>query len=183
MKSLTIFDIDDTLFRTSSKVSVMIGDKVVSSLSPAEFNVYTPRPGERFSFSQFISASHFYKTAKPVDHMFRVAKKMIKRIDGEFIIITARPDMDDRDLFLKTFKKYGFPVERTHIHRAGNSGAGAPAKKSIIRRELEKSDYGIVRMFDDHKPNLQAFQSLQPDFPNTKFDAFLVKVTGEISRI
>ena len=37
---LTIFDIDDTLFKTNSKVHVKKDGKTITKLSPAEFNSY-----------------------------------------------------------------------------------------------------------------------------------------------
>ena len=43
---LTIFDIDDTLFRTNSKVHVKKDGKTITKLSPAEFNSYKLKSGE-----------------------------------------------------------------------------------------------------------------------------------------
>lgn len=184
--SLTIFDIDDTLFRTSNKVYVTVGEKRIRSLSPAEFNVYTLKQGEKFDFSEFMSAKHFYDTAKPVPTMFRIAKKIMGKLpsSSEFIIVTSRSDMDDRDLFIKTFHKYGFEVDRSHIYRAGNINApGAEAKKKIIREKLKNKKYDVVRMFDDARKNLTSFMELSSEFPSVKFEAFLVDEEGKIKRI
>ena len=37
---LTIFDIDDTLFKTTARVTVKKGNKVVKRLAPHTFNTY-----------------------------------------------------------------------------------------------------------------------------------------------
>jgi len=185
--SLTIFDIDDTLFHTISHVHVIRGGKRVASLTPAEFNVYTLRTDEHYDFADFTSAKHFMDTAKPIDTVFRTAKRMMQKLKSpnkRFIIVTARSDMDDKNLFINTFRKYGFDIDRSHIYRAGNINAPAPeAKKQIIRAEMIKSKYQVVRMFDDAQKNIDRFLELKSEFPNAKFEAFLIKENGRIVRI
>lgn len=185
--SLTILDIDDTLFRTTTKVHVVRGEKRVRSLTAAEFNTYELQPGERFDFSEFRSASHFIATARPINTVFRTAKLMMDRLKGEhkrFIVVTARADFDDKHMFLATFRKYGFDIDRSHVYRAGNipNASSHEAKKIIIRKEMAKKKYDIVRMFDDARKNLDSFLELNKEFPNTKFEAFLVHHDGTIAR-
>ena len=186
--SLTIFDIDDTLFKTTARVGVIKNGKRIRMLTAGEFNSYVPKPGESLDYSQFRSAAHFAKTAKPVDTMFRTAKKMMERLKGDhkrFIIVTAREDFDDPSTFLNTFRKYGFDVDRSHVHRAGNyKGLSShDAKKIVIRKEIAKIEsLDIIRMFDDAVKNLQSFLELHKEFPHIKFEAFLVHDDGRISR-
>lgn len=186
VKSLTIWDIDDTLFRTANKVHVVIGSKKMQSLSAAEFNVYKLKPGEKYDFSEFRSAKHFEKTARPVDNVFRTAKKIMEKLKDsskKFIIVTARADMDDKKLFLDTFKKYGFDIDRSHIYRAGNiKGGGAEAKKKVIRSQLKGADFNIARMFDDTRTNLDKFLELKTEFPEVNFETFLIRDDGIITR-
>lgn len=185
--SLTIFDIDDTLFHTDTKVIVKKDNKTVAELTPAEFNVYKLKSGEEFDFSEFRSSAIFNKTAKPIENVFKTAKKMLAKFAGfiqkKIIIITARADLDDKHLFLDTFKKYGFDVNRVHVHRAGNMDIKGPlAKAKITRNYLEKGKYNTVRMFDDHTSNLDEFLNLKKEFPNITFEAFLVHENGNITR-
>ena len=184
--SLTIFDIDDTLFHTTSSVYVMRGERIVQKLNAAEFNVYKLKTGEHLDFREFRSAAHFAATARPIANMFTTAKKMMKHLSGpdtRFIIITARADMDDKQLFVDTFRKYGFDIDRSHIYRAGNiAKPGAIAKKQIIHRELKKHKYDIVRMFDDARKNLDSFITLSSEFAEVKFEAFLIHEDGRITR-
>ena len=62
-KGLTIFDIDDTMFKTDARVLVKTGRKTVKILTPQEFNKYKLKKGERFDYGQFKSSKIFYKTA------------------------------------------------------------------------------------------------------------------------
>ena len=186
--SLTIWDIDDTLFTTDTKVHVVRGGKRIKSLTPAEFNVYKLRTGESLDFSDFRSAKVFADTARPIVSVFKTAKALLSRLgtnpNKKTVIVTARSDLDNKQLFLDTFKKYGFDIDKVHVHRAGNLGAGSSAdnKKVVIRNLMKKGSYTIVRLFDDAADNLDKFLELQTEFPATKFEAFFVNHQGSISR-
>jgi len=183
--SLTIFDIDDTLFSTTTKVLVKRGEKTVNALTPAEFNVYKLKDNEKFDYSQFRSSKVFADTARPIGNVFRIAKKLINRLvpNKRIIIVTARADLDDKKLFLATFKKYGFDTDKVHVYRAGNIPKhGAEAKKDIIRDQINKGKYVAVRMFDDAKANLDKFIELHREYPDVTFEAFLIHEDGRITR-
>jgi len=186
--SLTIWDIDDTLFTTDTKVHVVRNGKRIKSITPAEFNVYKLRSGESLDFSDFRSAKVFADTARPINSVFKTAKALLTRLgtnpNKKTVIVTARSDLDNKQLFLDTFKKYGFDIDKVHVHRAGNLGAGSSAdnKKVVIRNLMKKGSYTIVRLFDDASENLDKFLELQKEFPATKFEAFFVNHQGSISR-
>ena len=185
--SLTIFDIDDTLFHTTTKVFVVRGERRIKTLTPAEFNVYKLKSGENFDFSEFQSAEVFHATARPVDTVFKTAKKILSKFKDlpqkKIIIITARSDLDDKKLFLDTFKKYGFDIDRVHVERAGNRELPGPAAKAqIVSEYLQKGNYTVARMFDDAVKNLQSFLALKKEFPKVNFEAFLIHENGSITR-
>lgn len=186
--SLTIFDIDDTLFTTDTKVHVVKGGKRVKSLAPAEFNVYKVKSGESLDFTDFRSAEVFQKTAKPIATVFKTAKSIISRFSAfankKIVIVTARADLDNKNMFLDTFKKYGFDISKVYVHRAGNIGGDSSAenKKVVIRELIKDGNYEMVRLFDDDKSNLDALHDLESEFSNMKFDTFYVDHSGSISR-
>lgn len=188
ISSLTIFDIDDTLFTTDTQVHVVKGGKRIKSLTPAEFNVYKVKNGESLDFSDFRSAEVFQKTAKPIATVFKTAKAIISRFSAfankKIVIVTARGDLDDKHVFLDTFKKYGFDIGKVHVHRAGNVGGASSAenKKVVIRELIKGGNYEMVRLFDDAKSNLEALHDLESEFPNIKFETFFVAHDGSISR-
>jgi hypothetical protein len=186
--SLTIFDIDDTLFTTDTKIHIVKGGKRIKSLTPAEFNVYRVKSGESLDFSDFRSAEVFQKTAKPIATVFKTAKSIISRFSAfankKIVIVTARGDLDNKNVFLDTFKKYGFDISKVYVHRAGNVGGADSAqnKKVVIRDLIKDGKYEMVRLFDDSKPNLDALHELESEFPDTKFETFFVAHDGTISR-
>ena len=52
-KKLRIFDFDDTVFETDGKVILKKADGTVQKITPAEYALYDPEPGDTFDFSQF----------------------------------------------------------------------------------------------------------------------------------
>jgi hypothetical protein len=181
--SLAIFDIDDTMFRTTTRVHVVRNEKRIASLTAAEFNVYKLNPSESFDFSEFRNTKHFADTAKPIANIFRLAKTILKRNAARLIVVTARADMDDKQLFIDTFRKYGFNMNKSHIFRAGNiNKPGAEAKKDIIRTQMTGQAYKTARMFDDARKNLDAFKELASEFSECRFEAWLIHEDGSMVR-
>ena len=188
-KGLTIFDIDDTLF--VSKARVLVKNKNTGqskALTPMEFNSYKLRNNEEYDYGEFRSAKIFYQTATPIGRMVQKAKAIINNATkkgSKVIIVTARSDMDDKDLFIKTFEAHGIPMKNVYVERAGNmSGKNSAANKAIIfRKYLQTGEYARIRLFDDHKENLQALLDLKKEFPTVEMFAYLADLKGSVKRI
>lgn len=187
---LTIFDIDDTLFHTTAKIAVLKNGKKVKELTNQEFNTYKLKDGEEFDFGEFKNAEKFYKESKPIQKMLDTAKAILRRVekkpDSQVVIITARNNFDDKNLFLKTFKKHGLNIDKIRVERAGKiNDVGQPDLKKyiIIYNMLKTKQFSRVRLFDDSMANLKAFLKLQKEFPMVKFDAFFAKPDGTVKTI
>tara|TARA_R100001230_G_C5556421_1_gene82415 strand:- start:28 stop:642 length:615 start_codon:yes stop_codon:yes gene_type:complete len=177
---LTIFDIDDTLFRTNSRVHVKKDGKIITKLSPAEFNSYKLKSGEEFDYQEFTNAQKFYKEARPITKMLNKLRGILRNIKkkpgSKMILLTARRNFDNKDLFLKTFKKFGIDIDSIRVERAGNIKAKPEtAKKMIVNKYLKGDKFKRVRLFDDHPGNLISFLKLQDKYPEVEFSAYLVK--------
>jgi FMN phosphatase YigB (HAD superfamily) len=188
--SLTIFDIDDTLFHTTAQIAVMKDGKVIRKLTNNEFNNYTLKAGEDFDFSEFRDAHKFYHESKPIQRMLAKAKAIlansVKNPNSKVVIITARANFDDKDKFLATFRKYGFDIDKVRVERAGNiEGEFIPAFKKaiIIRNYLNTKQYSKVRLFDDSMSNLKEFLRLKTEFEEVTFEAFFANPDGSIRTI
>jgi hypothetical protein len=181
-KKLVIFDIDDTLVHTQTKVHVIKDGEVVDSLNSHDFTHYRLKPGEEFDFSGFRNAKEFFEKSKPIIPMMNQLKRDIAT-GNKVVMVTARADFDDKELFLDTFRKFGIDMGKVHVYRAGNSKEGTTEerKKAIIKTLLDKNDYTKAIMYDDAKPNLHLFMELKKDHPRTKFYAWHVSLDGEAS--
>lgn len=186
--TLTIFDIDETLFHTKAKVKVVKGGKVVRELDNQEFNTYERKPGEEYDFGNFKNAEYFRKTSTPVVKMINKAKAIVKakrNPHSRAIICTARADFDDKEMFLQTFRDHGLPIDRMHVERAGNLGidSSAEAKKVVFRKYLNTKNYIKTRLYDDAMSNLKAFLDLQDEYPHIEFESWFVNPDGSVKRI
>lgn len=179
---LVIFDIDDTLVHTQTKVHVVRNGQVIKSLNSHDFTHYKLKPDEEFDFGDFRDAREFFANAKPIIPMMDQLKQDIAT-GNKVVMVTARADFNDRELFLDTFRKYGVDMNKVHVYRAGNlkGGSTEDRKKRIISSLLNSGNYSKAIMYDDAVPNLDSFVSLKTEFPNTKFYAWHVSLAGEAS--
>ena len=187
-KGLTIFDVDETLFHTTARIQVKKDGKVISDLDNIEFNNYKLKSGEEYDFGQFKSAKIFNTTSTPIAKMINKAKAIIKnsvKAGSKVIVVTARGDMDDKELFINTFKAQGLDMENVYIERAGNFGlvSSAKNKEVVFRKYLETGVYKRIRLFDDAVDNLYALLMLRDEFPDVAFEAYRVMKDGSIKSI
>jgi hypothetical protein len=182
---LSIFDIDDTLFHTTAKVAVVKDGSVVCKLSNQEFNTYTLGVGETFDFSEFRNAKKFYDESTPMEPMMCIARQQLDRAKqfgkSKVIMVTARANFDVKEQFLDTFRKHHFDIDSVRVERAGNinnSESIARKKAIIIRQYLQQGTFNQVNFYDDALSNLNAFLSLQAEFPKIQFDAYLASTNG-----
>ena len=183
-QGLTIFDIDKTLFHSDTKVNIKKGGKIIKRgvSSWAKLG-----PGEEFDFGEYKDAKRFARTATPIGKMLGKAKAIIKnatKVGSKVIFVTARADMDDKKVFINTFKAHGLDMSKVYVERAGNLGIDtAKNKATILKTYLDSGKYARVRMFDDSIANLRALISLKPDYPDVTFEAWLVNAQGTISTV
>jgi hypothetical protein len=177
---LVVFDIDDTLVNTNTLVNVVRDGRVVKQLNSHDFTHYHLQPGEEFDFGRFRDAREFYTNARPIAPMIARLRQDIAT-GNRVIMLTARADFNDRDVFLDTFRQYGIDMDRVHVYRAGNlqtRAATEEKKKIILKHLLGKQHYDKVIMYDDSVPNLNAFLSLAQEYPWSRFYAWHVDPGG-----
>jgi GNAT superfamily N-acetyltransferase len=178
-QKLVVFDIDDTLVHTQTQVHVIRDGRVIRSLNSHDFTHYRLQPGESFDFADFRNAREFFEKSRPIIPMMNQLKHDINT-GNRVVMVTARADFDDKELFLDTFRKYGIDMSRVHVYRAGNmTGASTEEKKKkIIRDLLNRGSYTKAIMYDDAVPNLNSFMELKQEYPDTRFYAWHVDPEG-----
>lgn len=187
-QGLSIFDIDETLFYSKAKVKVVKDGKVIKSLDNVQFNNYKLGNGEDFDFGEFKSAKIFNQTSTPIGRMIAKAKAIIRNAvakGSKVIFVTARGDLDDKKLFISTFKAQGLDMKNVYVERAGNLGPNKPEKNKriVFKKYLDTGNYKRIRLFDDHVENLYALLSLKDEYPNVEFETYRVKKDGTIQTI
>jgi hypothetical protein len=185
---LTIFDIDETLFKTNAKVKVMKDGKLVKSLTNQEYNIYKLQPGEEYDYGEFRSAKIFHDTSIPIWSMIKKANAIIKNAvnaGSKVIIVTARNDFDDKEKFLATFRRYGIDIDKVYVERAAklNLGSSAKNKRFIFHKYLRSGKFARVRFFDDAMSNITSFKALAKQYPDVSFEAYHVQHDGSIKKV
>jgi len=188
--TLYIFDIDDTLFRTYAKIHVLDANgKIVRSLNNQEYNTYKVLPGQTLKFDEFRDSEKFDMTSRPITKMLNKVKFLQKQIAGtksKIIFVTAREDFDDKEKFLNAFRKRKIDIDQIHVYRTGNDHgpeSKGEKKAKVIRMYLSSGDFMKTEMYDDNMENLEAFKSLQREFPDISFEAFQVFHDGSTNNV
>lgn len=187
-KGLTIFDIDETMFKTKAQVHVIKDGKVIKKLDNQDFNKYKLKRGEDFDFGEFTNAKIFNETSTPIAKMINKVKSIFRnavRSGSKVIIVTARPNFDNKELFLDTFRAQGIPIDDIYVERAGNLGKGPAADNKIVifKKYLDTGEYKRIRLFDDAMSNLKALLSLKKEYPDVSFEAYLARHNGTIKTV
>jgi hypothetical protein len=182
---LTIFDIDETLVRTTAQIKVVKDGKVIRSLTNQEFNNYKLQPDEEFDFGEFRNAEKFRKESEPIGPMIAKLKSILRNAgDSKIIMLTARADFDDKETFLDTFRDMGIDMSRVHVHRAGNLGGSPAQNKAVwIRKYLDTGKYARVRLYDDAMSNIRMFNEIAKEYPDIKFYPYLVTHDGSVKTV
>lgn len=186
-RGLTIFDVDDTLFHTKALVQVKKDGKIIRELDTRQYNTYKLRPGESYDYGQFASAELFKKTATPIGKMIGKMKAILNRAikkGSRVIIVTARADFDNKDIFLDTFRAHGIDIDSAYVERAGNLNLGSAAKNKrfVFHKYLRSGNYKRIRLFDDDKKNLNTFMALAKQYPGIEFEAWTVNKNGSTQK-
>lgn len=162
---INIFDFDDTLVRTDSRIYLRTEDGEISSLTPHEYATYEPQPGDKFDFSEFEDV----KDPEPIMHMLLKMKMAIRDLglDNVFVL-TARGYPKPIQEFLE-----GVGVSGVRIVALGTSDPAAKAE--AIRKEITSRGVTSVKFFDDSAKNIAAVKELRSEFPGVQILAMRIK--------
>lgn len=184
---LTFIDIDETLFFNHGKIKVVDKEtkEVLTELNNKEFNTHDLKSNEEYDYSDFLSSDIFIDSSVPNIKMIEKLQDIFantKVTNSELYVLTARPDLDDKDKFLNFLISHGIEAGhkdngKIHILRAGNEeGDGSAEKKrKVIKRMLDiDHEFNTVVMYDDAVVNLDMLIDLKNEYPNLNFETFLI---------
>lgn len=174
-KNITIFDVDDTLIVTKSKIKVFnpkTGYEI--DLTPQEFNTFKTKPHDKFDFNDFRDLE-ILKAGKIIDWVFDILKRTISK--GTAVgIITAR---DDSKLIYDFLLHNGVDVNPDFIFaindpNLGFTGSTAQKKKEGFMKFVQMG-FRNFKFFDDDRENIKIANSLNKELPDIKMNATLIK--------
>ena len=156
---LRVFDFDDTLVQTSSKIHVIkriTGKKI--TMSPAEYAVYTPDEGDVFDFSEFEGP---IKSGTELKKYTNIMRRMLGTSpdDRKVVVLTARGNGSDVEKYLNAI---GISVPVIAVNSSD------PYKKSEWIEQQIQQGYDDVYFLDDSPKNIAAVDQLKVKYPNAK---------------
>ena len=162
-KKLRVFDFDDTLVKSNSKVFLVRNGKR-KEMTPGEFAIYKKKPGDEFDFSEFDRVIE----PKQIKAMFKVFKNIYKASGSRRLtILTARAAYKPVRKFLKDV---GF----TDVYVVALGDANPQKKADWIESQIKKG-YDDILFLDDSPKNVSAVKKLKQKYPKIKMDARVVK--------
>lgn len=175
-KILFAFDLDDTLIKTQSNIIVRNGDQV-RTLSPAEYAIYEPQPGDEFDYSEFKGLTKPEIIKDTFELFSKILKSTGKLANAETIILTARTPSITSDL-QKFLDSQGLPGVKLYA-----VGSSDPEKKAEVIQKFIDQGYDTIRFYDDSPKNVAAVKALNSTNPEVDVQAKLIKhIMAEIIR-
>jgi len=167
MKTLVIFDFDDTLFESQSKIVVKSPRGVTKYLSSGEYASYTPEHDDELDFSQFEeyppNPRPIVKTVKKLRHA--VLKYGLENV----IILTARRQSKPISEVLQNFE-----LPQIFIAAVGSSEPNVKANYAAMT--VEEEGYENVIVYEDNVRNIAAIKNaVLPLVGNRNFTAYNVR--------
>ena len=154
-KGISVFDFDDTLAFSDSKVIVELNDGTIKKITPAEFAATAEQlleNGAEFNFDEFNKVVNGRKG--PLADL--ALKRQAKFGSGDIFVLTARPQLSAQaiKLFLDGI---GLDIPLKNITGLEN---GSPEAKALWMVDKAAQGYNDFYFADDALPNVQAVENV-----------------------
>jgi len=160
---LAVFDFDDTLAVSDSKIILKKASGEIIEMTPAEYNVYTPEKGDSFNYSQFKEIINPQEVTQITRIMTNHIEKENRDPEGRKIaVLTSRAD-PAKDNIINYLNSLGIDMTKVEVITLGDSDP--KAKKSWIKAEVQQGEFDKVLFFDDSQKNIDAVGELIDEMP------------------
>ena len=161
-KKLRVFDFDDTLVKSNSKVYVTNKGKR-KTLTPGQFAIYKKKSGDEFDFSDFDRVIE----PKQIKAMFKVFKNIYKASGSRRLtVLTARAAH-------KPVRKFIKDVGYSDVYVVALGDSNPQKKADWIEGQIKKG-YNDILFLDDSPKNVRVVKQLKRKYPKIKMDARVV---------
>jgi len=164
MKSLKIFDFDDTLAHSEIPIYVKMRNGKTISLTPHQFAKHNLKPGDFYDFSEF---NKLIKSATPIKRNVDLLKKAIANPQNQVTILTARALAYPVKYWLKT-------MAGVEVYVVAVGGPDPRLKSNYIEKKI-KSGYTDIYFIDDSIKNVNAINQLKTKYPDVNIETELAE--------
>jgi hypothetical protein len=172
MKTLAVFDFDDTLFKSDCSVIVTRKDKSQKKMSTHEYAVHIQEPGDKFDFSEF---EKYPLNPRPIKNVVKRMLNTIAEIGLEnVVILTARSYKEPVEQVLHDF---GLP----NVFVAAVGSTEPEAKSRFVEMTILEEDYERIVVFEDNVKNImQIFDSVSKMLGPGSAECYVVNKSGTV---
>lgn len=188
MKTLAIYDVDDTLIMIDTLTGVKdASGQVVERIDTAEFHKRVDA-GELHAddccFLDYECADTFYKEGRINNATFRFLHRHQQDDEVDVKLLTARSSPSCLDTYLRKFHEEGVDIAADQVIFAANNATGdARTKTRLMKlpyyRELVTNEYDRVIGYEDNISNLVALHWVCID-AGIPFDGYVIMTSGAL---
>jgi FMN phosphatase YigB (HAD superfamily) len=171
---LRVFDFDDTLVRSQSKIKVTYPDGTVEYLTSAEYAAQGENPENEYDFSDFEEVIN----PQEIEKVTNILRNVVNAgTDGrEVVILTARRPISE-DAIKEYLEEIGIDASKITFVLLGD--ADPLAKSNWIENKIKDGTTDIL-FLDDSGKNVDAVLDLKQQYPDIKIDARQVKYAEDL---
>lgn len=163
-RKLWVFDFDDTLVKTDSRVFLVNADGSTSALTPSEFVILSQQGDSIFDFQEFALLIN----PRPLKHMDAILRQAHHdHGSDQIVVLSARG-------FSGPIQQYVDSIGFTGIKVVALGTADPHAKARWIMERLAVGDIDELDFFDDSFNNVVAVRTAAEKHPHIKVTAYLV---------
>jgi beta-phosphoglucomutase-like phosphatase (HAD superfamily) len=151
MRTLCIFDFDDTLITSNAKVRIIKQSGHTKKLSTAQYAKYAPQEGDVFDFVEFDRYPKQLEIIKPVFAELQASITIYGH--DNVVILTARSNPLPVKMFLHQHN-----IPNIEVKAVGSSDPMMKARYILDRLKSAKFDQVIV--FEDNVKNIRTIQKV-----------------------
>jgi len=138
---LYIFDFDDTLIKSDSRVIIKKPSGQEQRLTSSEFAIHQQVEGDEYDFSQF---DLYPLSPTIIEPVFDMMQKLIENFSyADVVVITARADKEPVEMFLKDAG-----IHHVNVYAVGSDKV--EAKSDLLKKILPTKNYSGVHVFEDN---------------------------------
>ncbi|NBP57411.1 hypothetical protein EBU71_12920 [bacterium] len=162
-RKLYVWDLDDTLVKTNSRVHITKENGDVLHLTPGEYAVYEKTPGDIFDYSDFEGLVD----PKTIVWTTQILKRVINKHGTDAaVILTARGNENPAKEFLKLNNIPEIPI-------VALANSDPEMKAQWIKMIALKFDFKEIEFFDDSYKNIRSVSNVK--VPGVKIIARHIK--------
>ena len=163
---LRVFDFDDTLAYTDSKIILRKASGKTIEMTPGSWAVYEPEEGDEFDYSQFRGPLINPREMKDYTNVLR--RVLGAGSNGRKTVILTARDVGAKQGIVDFLEDIGINPESLELVTLGSSNP--QDKADWIERKIEEG-YDDIFFLDDSSKNVAAVKTLKEKYPNIKLKA------------